>query len=195
MLYPVDDHTLYCIDLGIDQVKAYRVETTSQKWKPVSELDLEVSPGAGARHIDMDVNREWLVLIGELSGELFLFRKIIDRFQLVDTTSLGEQEMSAAAVRIHTNGRFVYCTERKTHSIYAFTISNNKLQTVGKVPSGGRTPRDISIDPTGKWLLAANQDNNSIAVFSINNFTGELRFAHSCYVATPSCICWKDQTL
>lgn len=191
MLYPLDDCTVYCTDLGIDQAKAYRVEVNPGKWEPAAELDIQVNSGAGARHMDMDLNREWLVLIGELSGELFLFRRINDRFQWVDTAQLGEKEMSAAAIRIHGNGRFVYCSERKTNCIYAFRISNGQLQPIGMFDSGGKTPRDISIDPTGEWLLAANQDDNTIAVFAIDPLSGELQLTYSCFVPTPSCICWQ----
>jgi 6-phosphogluconolactonase len=193
MLYPVDDRMIYCIDLGIDQAKAYSFEASSKKWNPAPELDIKVKAGAGARHMDMDRNRECLALLGELSGELFLFRRIKDGFQLVDTALLGEKEMSAAAIRIHANGRFIYCSERKSYSIYAFSISDNKLEPIGKFHSGGATPRDIAIDPTGNWLLAANQDNNTIAVFAIDRVSGALQLAHSCYVPTPSCICWHTQ--
>jgi 6-phosphogluconolactonase len=191
MIYLLDDRIFYCVDLGIDQAKAYHFDASSKKWNPAPGLDIKVNAGAGARH--MDLNREWLALLGELSGELFLFRRINDHFQLVDTALLGEREMSAAAIRMHANGRFIYCSERKTNSIYAFSVSENKLQVIGKFPSGGMTPRDISIDPTGSWLLASNQDDNTIAVFAIERLSGALQFAHSCYVPTPVCICWQTQ--
>lgn len=191
MIYPLHDHTVYCVDLGIDMAKAYRADTPSDRWEPLEEMDIIVKAGAGARHIDMDPDKEWMVLLGELSGELFLFRKMQGRFQLMDTFVLGENEMSAAAIRIHANGRFIYCSERKTNSIYAFVILNSKLHLIGKYSSGGMTPRDIAVDPTGQWMLAANQDDNSIAVFSIETSTGELKLMHTYPVATPSCICWQ----
>jgi len=34
-----------------------------------------------------------------------------------------------------------------------------------QTPTGGRTPRDINIDPSGTILLAANQDSHSITTF------------------------------
>ncbi len=191
MLYPVDDHTVYCVDLGIDRAKAYRVNTFSKKWESAPELDIQVTPGAGARHIDMDITREYLALIGELNATLFLFCKTKNGFQLIDTSCLEEKEMSAAAIRIHTNGHFVYYSERKTNSIYAFMITANKLHFIGKFSCGGKTPRDISIDPTGKWLLSANQDDNTIAVFSIDNLSGKLQFVQSYDIPTPTCICWQ----
>ncbi|HEX5153193.1 MAG TPA: lactonase family protein [Parafilimonas sp.] len=193
MIYPIDDHTVYCVDLGIDMAKAYRFVSSEKRWEPATEPDIKIKPGAGARHMDMDLKKEWLVLIGELSGEVFLYRKTETGFQCVDTASTGKGEMTAAAIRVHADGRFIYCSERTTNCIYTFTVSPNKLQPIGAFSSGGKTPRDIAIDPTGKWLLSANQDENMIAVFSIDQLTGELRFASECFVPTPSCICWQTQ--
>jgi 6-phosphogluconolactonase len=38
----------------------------------------------------------------------------------------------------------------------------------------GKTPRNFSIDPTGKFLLAANQESNNIVIFRIDPTTGAL---------------------
>ncbi|MCY3749759.1 MAG: beta-propeller fold lactonase family protein, partial [Chloroflexi bacterium] len=38
----------------------------------------------------------------------------------------------------------------------------------------GQTPRNFAIDPSGTWLLAANQDTNTIVTFRIDPQTGHL---------------------
>jgi 6-phosphogluconolactonase len=35
-------------------------------------------------------------------------------------------------------------------------------------------PRHFAIDPTGRWLIAANQQSDTLAVFSIDQNTGRL---------------------
>jgi 6-phosphogluconolactonase len=45
---------------------------------------------------------------------------------------------------------------------------------VEHVPTQGRTPRNFKIDPTGRYLFAANQDSNSIVIFKIDPLTGRL---------------------
>ncbi|MBM3459930.1 MAG: hypothetical protein FJX77_15525, partial [Armatimonadetes bacterium] len=45
---------------------------------------------------------------------------------------------------------------------------------VGHQSTQGRTPRNFGIDPTGRFLLAANQDTDNVAVFRINQQSGEL---------------------
>jgi 6-phosphogluconolactonase len=41
-------------------------------------------------------------------------------------------------------------------------------------PSGGRTPRNITIDPTNQFLIAANQAGENLVVFRIDSKTGNL---------------------
>jgi 6-phosphogluconolactonase len=45
---------------------------------------------------------------------------------------------------------------------------------VGHTSTGGKTPRDFAIDPTGSFLLAANQDSDTVVVFRIDHQTGAL---------------------
>jgi 6-phosphogluconolactonase len=45
---------------------------------------------------------------------------------------------------------------------------------VHSVPSGGKTPRYFAIDPSGKFLLAGNQESDNIVVFRISQKTGKL---------------------
>src|SRR4029450_10247552 len=42
------------------------------------------------------------------------------------------------------------------------------------VPSLGKTPRNITIDPTNTYLLTANQAGDNVVVFRIDHRTGQL---------------------
>ena len=52
--------------------------------------------------------------------------------------------------------------------------ADGKLTAQGHEPTKGKTPRNFAIDPTGKFLLAANQESSTIAVFRIDDKTGKL---------------------
>jgi 6-phosphogluconolactonase len=56
--------------------------------------------------------------------------------------------------------------------------------------TGGKTPRNFAIDPTGSWLLAANQDSDSIVVFRIDQKTGHLNPTGDVF-QLPSPVCLK----
>jgi 6-phosphogluconolactonase len=57
---------------------------------------------------------------------------------------------------------------------YAVDPAKGTLTLVGHIPSGGRTPRNITIDPTNQYLIAANQSGNNIVVFRIDAKNGHL---------------------
>jgi 6-phosphogluconolactonase len=63
------------------------------------------------------------------------------------------------------------------------------LTAAGHQPSGGRTPRNFGIDPSGSYLLAANQETGNVVVFRIDPSTGGLTpTGHSIQVPMPVCV-------
>ena len=53
----------------------------------------------------------------------------------------------------------------------------------------GKNPRDFAIDPTGKYLLVANQDSDSIMVFRIDQANGVLSLTRNrLEVGNPVCL-------
>ena len=66
---------------------------------------------------------------------------------------------------------------------------NGELEKVDEVTQAIKTPRDFNIDPTGKYMIVANQDKNNLVVYEINPKTGKLTFKHeSIAVKLPICI-------
>ena len=52
--------------------------------------------------------------------------------------------------------------------IFAIDQKTGNLDFVDHRSVNGETPRNFIIDPTGKFLLVANQDSNNIVVFKID---------------------------
>jgi 6-phosphogluconolactonase len=50
-------------------------------------------------------------------------------------------------------------------------------------------PRNFAIDPTGNYLLAANQVSNNVVIFRISDNTGKLtKTGKQITVETPVCL-------
>jgi len=63
------------------------------------------------------------------------------------------------------------------------------LSWKGCIPTKGKTPRNFAIDPDGKYLLVANQDTDTIVVFSIDSTNGLVaEIGIEISVPTPVCI-------
>ena len=97
---------------------------------------------------------------------------------------------SAAEIRVHPSGRFVYSSNRGHDSISVFSVdqATGKLTFVEHEAIRGSWPRNFNIDPSGKWLIAAGQYSNTLSLFEIDQVSGELIFTRK-VVNVPAPIC------
>ena len=83
----------------------------------------------------------------------------------------------AAEIAVHPNGKFLYASNRAgidTITVYSIDLVKGTLKETGRVSTKGRTPRNFAIDPTGTYLLAANEESGNIVEFKIDQATGAL---------------------
>jgi 6-phosphogluconolactonase len=60
---------------------------------------------------------------------------------------------------------------------------------VGEFPTRGKEPRHFTIDPTGKYLVAENQNSNTMVVFRIDSATGPLtKVSQADNIFSPVCL-------
>ena len=69
---------------------------------------------------------------------------------------------------IDSDGRFAYAADRFDDIIVTFAISpeSGRLTLLNRISCGGKVPRHIALDPSGRWLLVANQVSDNIAVLA-----------------------------
>ena len=59
-------------------------------------------------------------------------------------------------------------------------------------PDAGNVPRNFNISPDGRFLLAANQETNTVVAFRINTETGALEpTGGKADVAAPVCVLFR----
>ena len=70
-----------------------------------------------------------------------------------------------------------------------FNEKDGQLTLIENQPTQGKIPRNFGIDPTGSYLLAANQSSDNVVVFRIDSKTGRLTSAgQSVEVGAPVCV-------
>ena len=99
---------------------------------------------------------------------------------------------SGADIHTSPDGHFLYVSNRGNENnivIYAIHRSKGTLNNVGYQTTFGNHPRNFTLDPTGKFLLVANMNSNSIVVFRRDAQTGLLSKASVLEnIPSPSCI-------
>jgi 6-phosphogluconolactonase len=176
-----DNRFAIVADLGLDELLVYPFDAAQGTLG--SPRVIKTDPGVGPRHLTLASSGKFVYVINEMKSSLTAYSYdasdgAMAPLQKISTLpSSFHGENTAAEVELGASGKFLYASNRgDDNSIAVFRVDQAKgtLSLVEFVPTGGKTPRNFAIDPSGEWLLAANQDSNSIVTFRINSKTGRL---------------------
>jgi 6-phosphogluconolactonase len=86
----------------------------------------------------------------------------------------------------------MYVSNRGHNSIAVFSVapSTGALTLDQVISTDGDWPRNFTLDPTGAFLLVANQRSDNVVVFNIDQSTGRLTPTGNNY-QLPSPVCLK----
>ena len=192
-----DEKYLVVQDLGTDKISVYAVDLNNPT-KPLSENPVSVfdcNPGDGPRHISFHPTKPFVYAVQELTGSVTVLsfkNGMLKKLQQVNMfEKVSEKKSGAADIHLSPDGKFLYASNRVDYNDLAIykVASNGLLAWVGSQPTLGLAPRNFAIDPTGNFLLAANQNSNEIVVFKRNKTTGLLNdTGNRISVGRPVCI-------
>lgn len=175
-----DGRYVLATDLGADQIIAYTLDATSGEL--VQSATTSSRPGAGPRHFAFSPDGGRVYVINELDSTVTSYSYDASNGTLTPrqtVPTLPEEfggENTTAHIVASDDGQFVYGSNRGHDSIAIFAVDaeSGDLTSLGHVPTEGSTPRNFSIDPTGRWLLAANQQSDTLVAFHRDAQTGQL---------------------
>ncbi len=193
-----DNRQLIVTDLGIDKVLIYSLNAVTGKLTPAEQPFVQSVPGSGPRLITFHPNNEYAYLIEELSGTVVLFKYKkgkLEAKQRISTLPAGDTSFAGSAdIHVSPDGKFLYASNRgdvNTIAIFSIDKSDGKLSLIGHQSTLGKTPRNFSIDPSGKYLLCENQNSDEIVIFKRDVKTGLLSdTGNRIKVGKPVCIKW-----
>ncbi|PTQ93230.1 6-phosphogluconolactonase [Mucilaginibacter yixingensis] len=196
VLSPDEKYLLYT-DLGTDKLNIYRYKPSQpQPLTPADPSVVKVLGGHGPRHIDFTPDRKFMYLITEMGGVIYVYDynkgepKQLEAISIVADGFKGA--VGAADIHVSPDGKFLYATNRgDANEIVVFAINpdTGSLTFVERKPSMGKTPRNFVIDPTGNFLLVANQMSDDIYVYKRDKATGKLTLTRNkISVGNPSCL-------
>jgi 6-phosphogluconolactonase len=187
-------------DLGIDRVLVYRLAADGGSLKHLEESDAVLAPGTGPRHLAFHPSLPLVYVTGELNSTVSALRCDPDTaaltvVQTVATLPAGfTGENYPADIHVASNGRALYVSNRGQNTIAVFSIApgTGMLKPQQSMSTGGDWPRNFTIDPTGRWLLVANQRSGSVVVLRRDLESGRLT-STSQRIALPSPVCLRFQ--
>lgn len=197
-VFSPDNKFLYVQDLGIDKIMIYSFNSKTGELKPAPLGNTDTEPGHGPRHLDFHPSGKFAYLIEEMSGTIVAYKyhrngelETIQGLSALPGDFNGA--IGAADIHVSPDGKFLYASNRgDLNDIVIFSI-NQRTGTLireGKQSTLGKTPRNFNFDPSGNFLLAANQNSDNIIVFKRNRDTGLLTEESRIDVGSPVCIKW-----
>src|ERR1019366_6982425 len=153
-------------------------------------------------HLTFHPGGKTVYVVNELSATLSVYAfdkgtggvRELQKVSTVPADFTGKS--NPAEPRVDRAGKFLYVSNRDVSgkgqdsiAVYSIDASGGKVTPLEFVPSGGKTPRNIALDPGGSFLLAGNQGSNNLTVFRIDSKTGRLTPTTQVMdVPEPTCI-------
>ncbi len=192
-----DEKYLLVQDLGTDKISVYQVDL-KKSTNPIDSTPTYIfncKPGSGPRHLIFHPTHELAYAVQELSGAITVMSfkngslKQIQEISMIPANATAE--IGAADIHISPDGAFLYASNRGNfNEIVIYKINKNgTLSHIATQSTLGKTPRNFAIDPSGNFLLVANQKSNEIVVFNRNKKTGLISpNGQRIKVGSPICI-------
>jgi 6-phosphogluconolactonase len=185
-----DTEFAYVVDLGLDQVLMFKLDPEKGKLVPNNPPFVKLPDGSGPRHIAFNPNTGKAYVCGELDSTVITLRH--DRQTGLLETWKGEgavlstlpkdtpddvrKKNSTAEIVVHPSLQTVFVSNRGHDSIATFRVTVEKTEAGPHLSSAGdnaiKTPRNFNVDPTGKWILVANQDGGTVRVIEWSDSQG-----------------------
>jgi 6-phosphogluconolactonase len=196
-VFSPDEKYLLTPDLGLDKVIVYQFDHSAEKPLSLATQTFATSPkGTGPRHIIFSENKKNAYLVHEMGGSVTVYdfdNGKLSQVQDIATAPAGfSGKIDGAEIRISPDGKFLYASDRgdlNLIAIFSIDPDSGKLTLKGTQPTNGLHPRDFMIDPTGNYLLAANQDSENIVIFKRDKETGLLTdTGKQIHIPRPVCL-------
>ena len=196
-VFSPDEKYLFTPDLGLDKIMIYKFNPASKNPLTAAQPGFEkVMAGFGPRHFVFHPNNKFAYLINEMSGTVSAYKytqgKLVHIQNIKAHPENFEGNIGSADIHVSPDGNFLYASNRcdeNTITIFSIDKNSGKLKLKGYQSTKGKTPRSFIIDPTGNYLLVANQESDNIIIFKRNKMTGLLEeTGQEIHLPKPVCL-------
>ena len=188
VVFTPDNKYVCVVDLGLDKILIYDKDLNYVS-------DANVPQGHGARHIVFSPDGKYSFCANELKSTVSVFAYYDGKLILGETYTIlpddYQGESTVAAIRISSDGKYLYVSNRGHDSIACFEVEDGILNLFGLVDCGGNSPRDFNITPNGRFLVCTNENSDNVTIFEVND--GKLlKTKFEVEVKNPLCVVFDE---
>ena len=170
---------VFAPDLGANKIRTFTFDNKGTLAEQDS-LSFEVEMGFGPRHFTFHPSKPFGYCVEELSGSISFYTYANGKLTykaIYASYKDFNYEYSSADIHISPDGKFLYSSNRQyENSITIFQINqlDGTLTLINRQSTFGKIPRSFVIDPSGNFLIVANQITSELVVFRRDLETGLL---------------------
>lgn len=187
-------HVFTC-DLGADKIFIYQANPLAGTLTPSKPPFGTVPAGAGPRHLVFDAAGKYAYVLNEMTASVTVLRYdpltgFSSRQNISAIPADFNGSNSASEIVMHPSGRYLFTSNRghDTLAVFAIAKTDGKLTLKGHIPVG-KTPRGFAIDPSGRWIIVAGQDDGTLRVYKFDAETGKASETNfTANVSKPVCV-------
>ena len=149
-----DNRFVFVPDLGLDQIRSYKINPATAELIPNEPAFAAVKPGSGPRHFAFHPNGKFAYSLHEMGSMVTAFSYNTSAGTLTELQTIStlppdfKGENNSAEIEVDSKGRFLYASNRGHDSITQFAIDpKGTLRVVGNTPTGGNIPRNFKMIP------------------------------------------------
>ncbi|MEJ0000870.1 MAG: lactonase family protein [Verrucomicrobiota bacterium] len=204
-----ENRFVYGCDLGTDNIWIYRLGPKGEL-VPADPPVARLPPGSGPRHLAFD--GRFVYVVSEMGVTTSVFRRdagtgALKLLETVGNIAAGPKPGTGSAeVSVHPSGKWLYVSSRVDDVMSVFAINRafdparpakaghdgpppRRLTLAQNIDSPVMFPRSFGIDPTGRWMIVAGQNDNRISVMKIAADSGRLTpTREEASVGSPVCV-------
>ncbi|MBU9726853.1 lactonase family protein [Diplocloster modestus] len=192
-----DEKYLCAVDLGVDQVKLYKLDHNTGRIKLIDILRCELE--SAPTRLLFSPDGRFAYLICELKNYINVYTYNgtgkSPKFELIQTISTlnkkYERGSAACALRFSPDGNYLICSNAGDDSVGMYKVNHEtgELEKICILPISGDYPKDIAIFPDGRHLISLNHESDSITFFTVDYEQGTLVMnGKEVKVDTPNCV-------
>jgi len=190
------ENKVISVDLGTNGLWLSTLNEKTKKLEPDTPRTVQLTPGAGPRHLVFHPNKPWFFVLSELDNTVTQFTMENGKYNRGANVSILDKNFtglsSAADIHISMDGRFIYASNRGEDTIAVIELSDDgPLKVIDHVSVRGQQPRSFKLSPNENFLVVANQDSNNLVSFKRDSETGLLTYVSEIEAPKPVCVLFE----
>ncbi|WP_417235558.1 lactonase family protein [Arthrobacter sp.] len=192
-----DGRFVYATSLGSDRIVWYSVAEGDRAGSLALAGSVDAAAGSGPRHLIFNADASLLYVVHEMSGEVAVYRRdgangALEELQRIASVPAslglkpgfarssggpvpGPDAIWCADIRLGTQGRYLFTTERSTSTVSTFAVDpDTGLLTFLRTAATEHQPRGAAVDATGSHLLVCGEKSGHISAYRIDPTDGSL---------------------